>query len=136
MQINYKITSQDFYDMRKSVDWKNIKLEQLEKALNYTMIVVGIYEENKIVAMGRLVGDYSCKGMLTDIIVRPEFQGKGYGKLVVTKIIEQCKKNLNNGDKLCIEANPTAGNKEFYINCGLKYEPQKQDGVYIWIENL
>ena len=93
MQINYKITSQDFYDMRKLVDWKNIKLEQLEKALNHTMIVVGIYEKNKIVAMGRLVGDYSCKGMLTDIIVRPEFQGKGYGKLVVTKIIEQCKKN-------------------------------------------
>ena len=72
--------------MRKSVNWKDIKLEQLEKALNYTMIVVGIYEENKIVAMGRLVGDYSCKGLLTDIIVKPEFQGRGYGKLVITNI--------------------------------------------------
>ncbi len=134
MQIKYKITPQNFYEMRKSVNWKDIKLEQLEKALNYTMIVVGIYEENKIVAMGRLVGDYSCKGLLTDIIVKPEFQGRGYGKLVITNILEQCKKNLKKGDKLCIEASPTLGNRDFYINCGLKYKPQIQDGVYIWLE--
>lgn len=136
MEIRNKISSQDFYDMRKSVDWKNIKLSQLEKALNNTMIVIGIYEENTIVAMGRLVGDYSCKEMLTDIIVRPEFQGKGYGKLIVTKILEQCRNGLNNGDKICIEANPTAGNTKFYINCGLNYKPEEQDGVYIWIESL
>ena len=134
MQIKYKITTQDFYEMRKSVNWKDIKLEQLEKALNYTMIVVGIYEENKIVAMGRLVGDYSCRGLLTDIIVKPEFQGKEYGKLVLTNIVEQCKKILKNGDKFCIEASPTSGNRDFYINCGLKYKPQIQDGVYIWLE--
>lgn len=121
--------------MRKSVNWKDIKLEQLEKALKNSMIVIGIYEGNKIVAMGRLVGDYSCRGLLTDIIVKPEFQKKGYGKLVVTNIIEQCKNNLKNGEKLCIEASPTAGNRDFYINCGLKYKPQVQDGVYIWLEN-
>ena len=136
MEIRNKISSQDFYDMRKSVNWKNIKLNQLDTALNNTMIVIGIYEKDTIVAMGRLVGDYSCKAMLTDIIVKPEFQGKGYGKLIVTKILEQCKKNLNNGYKICIEANPTTGNKEFYINCGLEYKPEEQDGVYIWIESL
>ena len=135
MQIKYKITPQEFYEMRKSVNWKDIKLEQLDKALKYTMIVIGVYEENKIVAMGRLVGDYTCRGLLTDIIVKPEYQKKGYGKVVVTNIIEKCKKNLNANDKLCIEASPTAGNRDFYINCGLKYKPQVQDGVYIWLEN-
>lgn len=136
MEIRNKISSQDFFDMRKSVDWKNIELEQLETALNNTMVVIGIYEENKIVAMGRLVGDYSCKGMLTDIIVKPEFQGKGYGKLIVTKILEQCKNSLNYGEKICIEANPTVGNTEFYVSCGLNYKPEEQDGVYIWLENI
>ena len=134
MEIKYKITSQDFYDMRKSVKWKDIKLEQLEKALDNTMITIGIYEKNKIVAMGRLVGDYTCKGMLTDIIVKPEFQKRGYGKLIVMSILEQCKNNLKSGEKICIEANPTVGNTKFYITCGLKYEPENQEGVYIWIE--
>ncbi|MCD7808789.1 MAG: GNAT family N-acetyltransferase [Erysipelotrichaceae bacterium] len=84
MEIRYKISSHDLYDMRKAVNWRAINLKQLEKALNNSMIVVGIYEENTIVATARLVGDYSCKGMLTDVIVKPEYQGKGYGKLVVT----------------------------------------------------
>ena len=61
MEIRNKISSQDFYDMRKSVNWKNIKLNQLEKALNNTMIVIGIYEKNKIVAMGRQIGRASCR---------------------------------------------------------------------------
>lgn len=134
MEIRNKITSQEFYNIRKSVQWKDIKLEQLEEALNHSMIVIGIYEEDTIVAMGRLVGDYSCRGMLTDIIVKPEFQRKGYGKLIVTKILEQCENNLKDGDMICIEANPTVGNKDFYVNCGLKYKPEVQDGVYIWLK--
>ncbi|MCD8028813.1 MAG: GNAT family N-acetyltransferase [Erysipelotrichaceae bacterium] len=123
MEIRYKISSQDLYDMREAVDWRAIHLKQLEKALDNSMIVIGIYEENKIVAMGRLVGDYSCKAMLTDVIVKPEYQGKGYGKLIVTSILEKCKKNLDAGDRICIEANPTMGNREFYINCGLEFKP-------------
>lgn len=136
MEIRYKISPQDLYDMRKAVDWRTIHLKQLEKALDNSMIVVGIYEKNTIVATARLVGDYSCKGMLTDVIVKPEYQGKGYGKLIVTKILEQCRKNLDVGDKICIEANPTTGNRVFYISCGLEYKPEEQDGVYIWLENI
>lgn len=136
MEIRYKISPQDLYDIREAVNWRPINLKQSKIALDNSMMVVGIYEENTIVAMGRLVGDYSCKSMLTDVIVKPEYQGKGYGKLVVTSILEKCKRNLDIGNRICIEANPTTGNREFYISCGLKYNPEEQDGVYIWLENI
>lgn len=134
MEIRTKISAKDFYEMRKSVEWKDISIEQLEKALNNSMIVIGIYEGDNIVAMGRLVGDYSCKGMLTDIIVKPECQNKGYGKIIVKKILEIADDNLKSGEKIDIQGSPTSGNRKFYTNCGLKYKPEEQDGVYIWLE--
>lgn len=134
MEIRNKISAKDFYEMRKAVDWKEISIEQLEKALKNTKVVIGIYEENEIVAMGRLVGDYSLKCMLTDIIVKPEHQKKGYGKIVVTKLLEKVKECLSNGEKMNIQGSPTAGNRDFYINCGLKYKPEEQDGIFIWLE--
>ena len=80
MEIRNKISAADFYKMRKSVKWKEVSLEQLEKALSNSMNVIGIYKENEIVAMGRIVGDYTFKGMLTDIIVKPECQKKDMEK--------------------------------------------------------
>lgn len=134
MEIKEQISAIDFYNMRKSVGWRDIDIKQLEKALNNSMIVIGIYVENEIVAMGRLVGDYSCKAMLTDIIVKPEFQKNGYGKIIVSKILEISEKKLSYGERLLIEANPTFGNIGFYTNCGMIYEPEDQEGVWIWIE--
>lgn len=120
--------------MRHSVKWYDYGFEQMEKALRNSMIVIGIYENNEIVAMGRLVGDYSCKSLLTDIIVKPAYQKKGYGKIVVTKILELARENLEDGETLCIEGLPTYGNRDFYIKYGFEYHPEIQDGVDIWIE--
>lgn len=40
MQLETKISAQDFYDMRQSVNWKDANINQLEKALENSMIVV------------------------------------------------------------------------------------------------
>ena len=134
MEIRTKITGKEFNEMRKSVDWKDTNIEQLDKALENSMIVIGIYEDNELVAMGRLVGDYYFKALLSDIIVKPSYQKKGYGKIVVTKILEIAKENMEEGDILCIEGSPTKGNIDFYLKCGFKYKPEIQDGIYIWLK--
>jgi len=135
MEIRDKITAEDFYDIRESVAWKEINVSQLKKSLKNTMITIGIYEDDLLVAMGRLVGDFSLKGMLTDIIVRPSYQHKGYGKIVVTEILKSSLDFITTNETLCIEASPTHNNRDFYVKCGLKYKPENQDGVYIWLKN-
>ena len=80
------------------------------------------------------MSDYSCKGVLSDIMVNPEYQKKGYGKIVVTRLFEMISNNLKEGEKYQIEATPTNGNRDFYVKCGMKYKPENQDGTYLWIE--
>ena len=58
----------------------------------------------------------------------------GYGKMVVQSLIKQVYDSLNEGEVFQIEATPTAGNRDFYVKSGMKYKPENQDGVYVWIE--
>ena len=132
--IIYDINPQDLVNLRKTLGWKEINLEQVEKGLNNTMCKVSVKVENEIIALGRLVGDYSCKGVLSDILVHPDYQRKGYGKIVVTALIQMVQESLKDGELFQIEATPTYGNREFYIKCGFKYKPENQDGVYVWIK--
>lgn len=132
--VIYDIDPIDFINFRKVLSWKEINLTQVEKALNNTMCKVSVRVQGKTVALGRLVGDYSCKGVLSDILVHPDYQRKGFGKIVVTKLLQMVQDNLNEGDLFQIEATPTHGNREFYVKYGFKYKPENQDGVYVWLK--
>ena len=134
MKISRKISAEEFYELRASVEWKNVLVSELLIALDNSMYVIGVYENDSLIAMGRMVGDKVFKGLLTDIIVSPDYQNKGYGKIVVTELLKLAQENMQDGDLMCIEAAPTNGNIPFYIKCGMKHKPEEQEGVYIWLK--
>ena len=105
----------------------------VEKAINGSMINISVFDNEKCIGVGRIVGDGALKGMLTDIMVLKEYQNKGIGKMIVTSLIKELENMVNDGCCFQLEASPTANNREFYIKCGLKYKPENQDGVYLWI---
>lgn len=132
--VIYDIKPRDFINLRKVLGWKEINLEQVEKGLDNTMCKVSVKIDNETIALGRLVGDYSCKGVLSDILVHPNYQGKGFGKIVVTTLLKMAQDTLKEGELFQIEATPTSGNRDFYVKCGFKYKPENQDGVYVWLK--
>lgn len=134
IKIINNIEPNDLLLMRRSVKWKELSIKQIEIALKNTMCMVSIIKDDKCVACGRVVGDKSMKGVLSDIIVHPDYQKHGYGKIVVTNLLEQISNYLDEGEQFQLEATPTNGNREFYIICGMKYKPENQDGVYLWIK--
>lgn len=134
IKIIGNIESIDLFSLRKSVGWKELSIRQIEIALLNTMCMVSIIKDNKCIACGRVVGDKSMKGVLSDIIVHPNYQKFGYGKIIVTYLLNKISDFINEGEQFQLEATPTNGNREFYIKCGMKYKPENQDGVYVWIK--
>mgnify|MGYP004521847691 FL=1 len=130
---NY-IEAKDIVYLRDLLGWKKVSEEQFVRSLKNTMCSVSIKNDDDVIAVGRVVGDYYTKGLLSDILVNPKYQGMGYGKIIINNLLEQIKDNLNTGDLFMLEASPTCGNRDFYVKCGLKYKPENQDGVYVWIE--
>ncbi len=135
--MNYSIRKEidfnDFITIRKDLNWNNISPNLVKRAIKGSMINISIFDNKKCVGVGRIVGDWALKGMLTDIMVLKEYQNKGVGKLIVTSLIKELEDMVSDGECFQLEASPTANNRDFYIKCGLKYKPENQDGVYLWI---
>ena len=132
--IKKEINVEDFLRLREGLGWKNLSKKQLTKAISGSMINLSIFNDNECVGIGRVVGDNALKGMLTDIMVSKKYQKQGIGKLIVTTLIDDIEKILEEGEQFQLEASPTEGNRDFYIKCGMKYKPENQDGVYLWIK--
>ena len=132
--VKKEINASDFIMIRKDLNWNNITQDLVERAISGSMINISVYCDEKCVGVGRIVGDGALKGMLTDIMVLREYQNKGVGKLIVTSLIKELDNMVCDGDCFQLEASPTASNRDFYIKCGLKYKPENQDGVYLWIK--
>lgn len=134
IRLDYSISTDEFIEMVKSVGWKEYTKEQVEKALRNTMYMVKATVDGKLAGMGRVVGDYSIVCMLSDICVKPEFQGIGVGLKITTELKRLIESGVKAGEKMQIELTPTAGNEGFYEKAGFKYKPEKITGMYLWIK--
>ena len=134
IKIENSLSIDEFLEIVESVGWRLYSKEQVDKALKNSMYIIKVLVNDKLAGMGRVVGDYSIVCMLSDICVKPEYQGKGIGKIIVNKLRDIITENVCDGEKMQIELTPTAGNEAFYQKCGFKYNPKKVTGMYLWIE--
>lgn len=134
IKLYYSITTDEFLEMVESVGWKTYSKEQVEKALKNTMYMVKATVNGKLAGIGRVVGDFSIVCILTDICVKPEFQGQGIGLKITNELKKLIELNVNEGEKIQIELTPTAGNETFYQKAGFKYKPEVITGMYLWIK--
>ena len=118
--LEENITIEEFLEVIESVGFKTYSKDQVEKALNNTMYMVKAIVDGKIAGIGRVVGDYSIVCCLSDICVKPEYQGKGIGLKIETKLKEMIEDGVKEGEKIQIELTPTAGNEAFYQKAGFK----------------
>ncbi len=133
-QLDYSISPDEFIEMVTSVGWKTYSREQVEKALKNTMYMVKATVDGKLAGIGRVVGDSSIVCVLTDICVKPDFQGYGIGLKIINELKKLIEANVSEGEKLQIELTPTAGKEAFYQKAGFKYKPEKITGMYLWVE--
>jgi ribosomal protein S18 acetylase RimI-like enzyme len=47
-----------------------------------------VYDENKIVGVGRALADGVDASYICDVAIHPEYQGQGIGKAIVSKLVE------------------------------------------------
>lgn len=128
------ITCEEFLEIIEAVGFKTYSKEQVVRALDNTMYMVKAVIDDEVVGIGRVVGDYSIVCCLSDICVKPGFQGKGIGLKIVNYLKEKIENGVKEGEKIQVELTPTAGNEAFYMKAGFKYKPDVITGMYLWIK--
>ncbi|MDD3340844.1 MAG: GNAT family N-acetyltransferase [Bacilli bacterium] len=134
IKLQNDLQPNEFLELIEAVGWKSLSEKQIEKSLRHSMYVVKAVVNQKTVAMGRIIGDFSTSGVLTDIIVHPDYQGNGIGTKIVMNIKAYMNEYVKEGEHFLIELCPAYGKRNFYANCGFKYKPENMDGMYLWID--
>ncbi|HHQ1150757.1 TPA: GNAT family N-acetyltransferase [Listeria innocua] len=99
--MDYIITTdlpnaEEFVKLRVDAGLSFRSIEVSRQALLKSVYFVGLRSkrDDVLIGMGRLVGD-GIMFIVSDIAVLPEFQGKGYGKLIMTRIKNYIDSNLD-----------------------------------------
>ena len=103
-----------YLELRSSVNWKNLTYEQAVKALENSLFTVCAYEGDKPVGMGRIVGDGVVIDYIQDLVVRPDEQGKGIGRLVIERLIDYVKETKLHDTEIMLCLMCAKGREEFY----------------------
>ena len=86
----------------------------LQVSFTNSMFKCFVYVSGRLVAAGRALADGVDCSYICDIAVHPEFQGKGLGRQVVSKLVEISKGHR----KIILYA--AVGKEPFYLKLGFK----------------
>ena len=94
---------------------KNRTMSDLKKCLANSDVIVSLWIGNKIVGFGRALTDGIYRGVLWDIVIDQNHQGKGFGSLIVKNLLSSEK--IKNTKKLYLM---TTNKKLFYSQFDFK----------------
>ncbi len=119
--INIKenvINIDEFNMLYDSVGWGAYDKNISKKALENTFYSISVYDDDKIIGYGRMVGDTICFIYIQDIIVIPEYQGKKIGTLIMNKLIEKVKEIKKENPDLRVYVGASKDREKFYEKFG------------------
>lgn len=126
-----ELTAEDFIRLKVATGFMDRPIEQVEKALRNGLFNVSAICDGKVIGMGRLVGDGAMYWYLQEIIVLPEYQGKGIGKCIVNRLIEHIKASAIPGTQVSVGLTAVKGKEPFYEKLGFTLS---SSGMYQGIE--
>ena len=114
---------EDFVRLRTATGFADIPLPHATKALQNGLVNVSALFDGKLVGMGRLVGDGAMYWYLQEIIVLPEYQGKGIGRMIVNHLVEYAISHSSTGKFTTIGGVSANGKEGFYQKLGFEIIP-------------
>ena len=102
--------------LNRNTFWaKDRKISDLKKCLANSDVIISIWLGDEIVGFGRALSDGVYRGVLWDIVIDQDHQGKGYGKLIVKNLLKA--KKIKNTKKIYLM---TTNKKLFYSQIEFK----------------
>ena len=130
-EIEYRNVIPDidsFSNIFESTGW-NIRYKKTKESLYSAIVdswfVISAYVNDNLVGFGRVISDGSMHAFIVDLIIIPQYQGKGIGKTILEKLVAEIKNNgIHDIQLFCAK-----GKKEFYIKCGFTERPEDAPGM-------
>ena len=124
-------TVAEIKDFHEAVGWDNVDDTATATALKNSLFGVVALDKGKAIGCGRVIGDGGMYFYIQDIIVLPEYQGRGIGRMIMDAVMDYisavAKPNAFIG---LMSAKDKAG---FYLKLGFAERPPDRPGMFkVW----
>ena len=91
-QYNEAVSAKDLSDLRESVGWNRME-DEYSNPLMISFYHIAVYEDDKMVGYIDSVSNGVTDAYIQDLMVHPDYQGKGLGTELMNQMIAYLKEN-------------------------------------------
>ncbi len=110
--------AEEFNYLYDEVQWGAYDIETTKKLLKYTLYSVSVYDDNKIIGYGRLIGDGIVFIFIRDVMVVPKYQSKKIGTNIMNKLLKKVKEIKQENPYVRVYLGASKGKEDFYRKFG------------------
>jgi GNAT superfamily N-acetyltransferase len=118
----------DFEKLFATTGWNaeyHLSADELHTAISNSWQVISAYDAEHLVGFGRVVSDTVLHAMIYDLIVDPQYQGKGIGAEILKRLVGSCEAaNIRD-----IQLFSARGKREFYEKRGFRSRANDAPGM-------
>ncbi|UTR06969.1 GNAT family N-acetyltransferase [Alkalihalobacillus sp. LMS6] len=131
--MDYKVvfeppTPKAYNELRLEGGISGKSLEAAEVGLKNSLFAVSLYDQDVLIGMGRVIGDGGAFFQVVDIVVKPSYQGKGLGKVIMEEITTYLDRHTYPGSYVSLIADGDADH--LYKKFSFNYTAPRSQGVY------
>ena len=109
---------EEFNYLYDAVGWGSYDEKVSEKALANTLYSVSVYDDDKIIGYGRIIGDGICFLYIHDVMVAPKYQNKKIGSQIMNKLLEKVNQIKIENPYVRVYLGASKGKEKFYERFG------------------
>ena len=126
--IEHIPSAEEFNYLTNSVGWGIRKNNIVEKKKKNTLYSLCVYDDDKLIGYGRIIGDKTIFLYIQDIMVVPEYQSKHIGTGIMKNLLKKINgyKKINPNIRTYLGA--SKGKESFYEKFGFISRPNENLG--------
>ena len=122
-------SAEEYNYLTRSVGWGIRKAVIVEEALKNTLYSLCVYDDNKLIGYGRIIGDKTIFLYIQDIMVIPEYQNKHIGTGIIENLLNQINLYKKINPRIRTYLGASKGKESFYEKFGFISRPNEDLGA-------
>lgn len=121
------LTTDIYSSLRATADFQTYVKEDVKVAIKNSLFSVVIYDGEKPIGIGRIVGDNRIAFLIKDVVVLPEYRYQNVGKLVMESLLKYIDSKACPNPYVILMA--SLNTEEFYKKFGFVCRPNESRGA-------